>query len=235
MKDPKLKEMKDKFMIWERKGDIFYTVDVCHELLVKTFGEQKINEKQEDINSTKKDAKNDFESIILSLGSGGEQQTIPKREVNTRKYSKFNYATPLPNGNKMTDQVNRKGNRKMTYDYATINDKNGFINKIKNWNGNNKFYNFNYINNNYKFSQKNNYGNFNYNWFNNFGNKKQYEQNQNHRNNFKRYTINPVETDPKKISEEIYEEAEKEQPKNTTQNNTKKEVKIIDITDTLFS
>ena len=235
MKDPKLKEMKDKFMIWERKGDIFYTVEVCYELLVKTFGEQKINEKQEDINSTKKDAKNDFESIILSLGSGGEQKTIPKREVNTRKYSKFNYATPIPNGNKMTDQVNRKGNRKMTYDYATINDKNGFINKIKNWNGNNKFYNFNYINNNYKFSQKNNYGNFNYNWFNNFGNKKQYEQNQNHRNNFKRYTINPVETDPKKISEEIYEEAEKEQPKNTTQNNTKKEVKIIDITDTLFS
>ena len=32
--------------------------------------------KQEDINNTKKDAKNDFESIILSLGSEEEQKTI---------------------------------------------------------------------------------------------------------------------------------------------------------------
>ena len=119
--DPKLKEMKDKFMIWERVGDIFYTVEVCYDLLSKTFvNKVKTETKTEITVKTPLEGKNDFENMLHNLGAN-EQRAVP-REVNLRRYSKFN-GIPMTNPQMaqmmmMNMQNMRKGNRKMTYDYS---------------------------------------------------------------------------------------------------------------------
>ena len=213
--DPKLKEMKDKFMIWERVGDIFYTVEVCYDLLSKTFvNKVKTETKTEITVKTPLEGKNDFENMLHNLG-GNEQRAVP-REVNVRRYSKFN-GIPMTNPQMaqmmmMNMQSMRNGNRKMTYDYS-----NGGLNMKGNWNYSNQN---NYYNNNKYQKGYNNYHHRSFvNHNNNFNNG---------RNNFRRYTINP-EMGNSNVINEVKEEEHKEV------NNEKKEMKVIDITDTLFA
>ena len=210
--DPKLKEMKDKFMIWERVGDIFYTVEVCYDLLSKTFvNKVKTEAKTEITVKTPLEGKNDFENMLHNLGAN-EQRAVP-REVNVRRYSKFN-GIPMTNPQMaqimMMNMKNmRNGNRKMTYDYS-----NGGLNMNGNWNYNNQN---NYYNNN---KYQKGYNNYHHRSFANYNNNYN-----NGRNNFRRYTINPEMGNNNAINE-VKEEEHKE---------VQKEMKVIDITDTLFA
>ena len=213
--DPKLKEMKDKFMIWERVGDIFYTVEVCYDLLSKTFvNKVKTETKTEITVKTPLEGKNDFENMLHNLGLN-EQRTVP-REVNLRRYSKFN-GIPMTNPQMaqmmmMNMQSMRNGNRKMIYNYS-----NEGLNMNGNWNYNNQN---NYYNNN---KYQKGYNNYHHRSFANHNNNYN-----NGRNNFRRYTINPEMGNNNAINE-VKEEEHKEV------NNEKKEMKVIDITDTLFA
>ena len=101
----------------------------------------------------------------------------------------------------------RKGNRKMTYDYSNVN-----FNMNRNWNYNNQS---NYYN-------KNQYSNKGYN---NYHHRSFANQSNNVRNNYRRYTINPELSNVNAINE----------LKEEKHNNDKKEIKVIDITDTLFA
>ena len=213
VKDPKLQEMKDKFMIWERVGDIFYTVEVCYDLLLKTFANKPKTEVKTEITmKAPLEGKNDFENILNNLGANGEQGTIP-REVNLRRYSKFN-GVPMTNPQMaqimmMNMQNMRKGNRRMTYDYSNTN---------MNWSYNNQN---NYYNKNQYGNYQKGYTNYHHRSFANHNN-----NNYNGRNNYRRYTINPEMSN---AINEVKEEEHKEIK------NDKKEMKVIDITDTLFA
>lgn len=209
--DPKLKEMKDKFMIWDKVGDIFYTVEVCYDLLSKTFA-NKTEVKTEITVKAPLEGKNDFENMLNNLGTNGQQGTLP-REVNIRRYSKFNgvpMTGPQMQMMMMNMQNMRRGNRRMTYDYSNVG-----YNMNNNWNYNN-YYNKN------QFGNKG-YINYHHKSFANHNNNYS-----NVRNNFRRYTINPELSNANAINE-VKEEEHKEI------NNDKKEMKVIDITDTLFA
>ena len=76
-------------MIWERVGDIFYTVEVCYDLLSKTFANKGRTEAKTEITAKAPlGGKNDFENMLNNLGVN-EQGTVP-RELNLRRNSKFN-------------------------------------------------------------------------------------------------------------------------------------------------
>lgn len=87
--DEKFNNLKGKFMIWERTQDIFYTFDVCFDLLKK-----RIEEKQKNNPNTKPlpTGKNDFENLLFSLQENELNGNILKREIddNIRRKSKFN-------------------------------------------------------------------------------------------------------------------------------------------------
>ena len=147
-----------------------------------------------------------------NLGANGEQGTIP-REVNLRRYSKFN-GVPMTNPQMaqimmMNMQNMRKGNRRMTYDYSNTN---------MNWSYNNQN---NYYNKNQYGNYQKGYTNYHHRSFANHNN-----NNYNGRNNYRRYTINPEMSN---AINEVKEEEHKEIK------NDKKEMKVIDITDTLFA
>ena len=196
-------------MIWERVGDIFYTVEVCYDLLSKTIPNKGRTEAKTEITAKAPlGGKNDFENMLNNLGVN-EQGTVP-RELNLRRNSKFN-GVPMSNPQMAQMMVGmrsmRKGNRKMTYDYSNVN-----FNMNRNWNYNNQS---NYYN-------KNQYSNKGYN---NYHHRSFANQSNNVRNNYRRYTINPELSNVNAINE----------LKEEKHNNDKKEIKVIDITDTLFA
>lgn len=205
VKDHKLDEMKDKFMIWERSTDIFYTVDVCFEMMKQKHVEKMENEaKKNRIDLT---GKNDFENLLLCIEKECEQgKNVGQREVDfhAKQYSKFNImGFKLKNVMNVKDKDNnnkeglngvRSERRKMTYDQKLIH--NALVN-FKGWNESNDNTNVKNAYNPGSIFKNKQQSNINqHNQQLHFGRRKSGNNNMVRnmnvfRNNHRRYTVNP--------------------------------------------